>query len=671
MEKFSKKTLLNYVNGAGLFGAAPQGGQTVKFQIATGNNAIARAAASTTAGALTFAQDSNGNAAIYTTDGNGNGILVSSAIQKVVATAATGAKHGGKTVTVTYIGDAGSIQTSTFDVIDEAGLEAYFANSKTIALDSNNIYEVKTDGKTVLVDATLGLKTGLAIDYKAAVSGTPAHIALIDASNNELSTVAVSDIIGNGILDHTDYDSATNTLKLFFKQADGTLKEVDVDLSEMFDIDDWAVESGSEDFLHLAIDASTAEIGVKKADVTFTPATEQDAANLTVDTTNGKILDAADAIPAIKSYVDAVSSDNGISADGDSYIDASVDADNNKKINIEAQIANLTVSKQGDADSTILGTSGKLVDNADAATKVGQFVNARIAEEVAKLDASIDSAAGTTFISAGVKEVDGKITSVVVHENIGSITGTATDLTGTAGLIDGADAATAVKTYVDGQINALDASVDSDDATYTKIGVKQVDGKITDVVVSQTKSTITASASALSATEGIADGQEFATGVKTYVDGHLDASIQALDASITAETTGHDISIYLEEVDGVVTTVGVEHTAATVTYTAAHGETPADLTGSGSFVMGSDIAAIKNYIDAVSGALDSSVTDTDNFVTVKTTQENGALSAQDVTVVTADISAGPGAIDVESDGLVTGTTLENAIEGALTWTVLS
>ena len=31
MEKFSKKTLLNYVNGAGLFGAAPQGGQTVKF----------------------------------------------------------------------------------------------------------------------------------------------------------------------------------------------------------------------------------------------------------------------------------------------------------------------------------------------------------------------------------------------------------------------------------------------------------------------------------------------------------------------------------------------------------------------------------------------------------------------------------------------------------------
>jgi hypothetical protein len=87
--------------------------------------------------------------------------------------------------------------------------------------------------------------------------------------------------------------------------------------------------------------------------------------------------------------------------------------------------------------------------------------------------------------------------------------------------------------------------------------------------------------------------------------------------------------------------------------------------------MGSDIAAIKNYIDAVSGALDSSVTDTDNFVTVKTTQENGALSAQDVTVVTADISAGPGAIDVESDGLVTGNILKTSVESALTWTVLN
>jgi hypothetical protein len=100
MEKFSKKTLLNYVNGSGVFGA-PAANQTVKFQYAT---SIATAAASQTAGALTFAADSNGNAAIYA-----QGTLVSSKIQNVAAAAATSAKHGGKTVTVTYIGDAGSI----------------------------------------------------------------------------------------------------------------------------------------------------------------------------------------------------------------------------------------------------------------------------------------------------------------------------------------------------------------------------------------------------------------------------------------------------------------------------------------------------------------------------------------------------------------------------------
>lgn len=656
-----KKTLLSKINSGGVYGA-PSTNQTVKFQYATN---IATAASSKTEGAITFAADGAGNAGIYI-----SGTLVSSAIQKVVATAATGAKHGGKTITVTYIGDAGSIQTSTFDVIDEAGLEAYFANSKTIALDSNNIYEVKTDGKTVLVDATLGLKTGLAIDYKAAASGTPAHIALIDASNNELSTVAVSDIIGNGILDHTEYDSATNTLKLFFKQADGTLKEVDVDLSEMFDIDDWAVESGSEDFLHLAIDASTAEIGVKKADVTFTPATEQGAANLTVDTTNGKILDAADAIPAIKGYIDAVQGDNGIAVESkNDYIDASIDAGNNKKINLEAQVANLTVTTTAGNDSTISGTANKLVDGADAATKVGQFVNARISEEVAKLDASIDSAAGT-FISAGVKEVDGKITEVVVHESVGSITGTAENLTGTAGLIDGANAASAVKTYVDGQIDAsiknLDADVTSDDATYTTVQVVETDGKITDVVVSQTKSTITASANALSATAGIADGSEFAAGVKTYVDGQIDA----LDSELNITSADASLTFDASVVNGKI----VEGHIGYVKSTVDAGADDLNLTGTPGFVTGEAIAEIKAYVDAKSGALDSDITESDSstFVSATIAIVDGALNADDssISVQYADLTATPGTITVNTAGIATGNDVKKAVEGALVWTVL-
>ena len=663
MEKFSKKTLLNYVNGAGLFGAAADS-QTVKFAY-TENIAKVGTAAD---GTITFYADKTNKTGIIAVGGD----IVSSKILNVTSAAVNNGKDGENLITVTYFDAAAKeAKTTTFEVVDAAAAKAYFedyfTSSNTIAI-TNGTADVKVDGQTILIDSVNKyLKTGLNIAYIAEEGTTGATIALRDNSNTVLSSIAVSDIVGDGVLKDSIYHQDTNILELRFGNGKvynpndpTTYTKVEVNLQKLIDINDVFIGNDSSVYLKATLDASTVTLDTKMQD----PSTA--SANAT---------GLADAWK-VKQYVDSKSSDLSVEITSrNAYIDASVGTgDDNKHIYIEAETADLTYvagSIATGSDSSLTGTANKLVDNADAATKVGQFVNARIAEEVAKLDASIDSAAGTTFISAGVKEVDGKITEVVVHENIGSITGTAENLTGTAGLIDGADAATAVKTYVDGQINALDASVDSDDTTYTKVGVKQVDGKITDVVVSQTKSTITASASALSATEGIADGQEFATGVKTYVDGRLDASIQALDASITAETTGHDISIYLEEVDGVVTTVGVEHTAATVTYTAAQGETPADLTGSGSFVMGSDIAAIKNYIDAVSGALDSSVTDTDNFVTVKTTQENGALSAQDVTVVTADISAGPGAIDVERDGLVTGATLENAIEGALTWTVLS
>ena len=622
----SKKTLLSLING-GILGASPAGGSTVKFQIATGANAIARAAASTTAGALTFASDGNGNAAIFATDGNGEGTLVSSQILNITSAAKSGAKHGGKTVTITYVDTAqtSGTNTATFDVIDEAGLEAYFTGSKTIALDgTTDVYEVKTkangglavdnndglyvnvgdffavDGSTIVQDSTSKkISTALGIQYVANdPDGDAAHIALVDNDGNEIDKVWVSDIIGNGVVDHTEYVPATNTLKIFFKKADGSLNEVDIDLSDLFDIDDWAVKSDSTDFLAMTIDSSagTAEIGVKKADVTFTPAGAE-AADLDVDTTNGEILVASDAIPAIKSYIDAVSADNGISAQGDSYIDASVDSVNNKKINVAAQTADLAVGKVGDADSTLSGTSGKLVDADDAANKVQSFVNARLSEEVAKLDASIDSAAGT-FISAGVAEVDGKITSVVVHENIGSITGTATDLSGTAGLIDGADAATAVKAYVDGQIAALDSSVADETADeYISIAIEAANGKLTSAEIDYTKSTV-----------------------------EFDGTPGALDLTAT---------------NGIVTSDA--------------------------------ISEIKAYVDAKSGALDSSVEDTDDgkgYVYVKTVQSDGALSQQIVNVTYGEITATPGAIQIDNNGIIDSSVLKEAVEGALTWTVL-
>ena len=211
----SKKTLLSLINGGvGTYGT-PSAQSTVKFQFATN---LATAAASETVGGLTFAADANGNAGIWA-----QGTLVSSAIQKVEAAAATGNKHGGKTITVTYIvANTGAIATSTFDVIDEAGIEAYFANSKTITLDTST-FEVKVkengglvvdendglyvdiddlfgvDNETIGFDEDQKLKTLVKLAYaQSGLEGEPA-IQLQNANDEALSEVTVADLIADGI----------------------------------------------------------------------------------------------------------------------------------------------------------------------------------------------------------------------------------------------------------------------------------------------------------------------------------------------------------------------------------------------------------------------------------------------------------------------------------------
>ena len=231
----SKKTLLSLING-GILGAAPSGGTTVKFQLALGGHAIARAAASTTAGALTFASDNNGNAAIFATNGDGSGTLVSSKILNITSAAKSGAKHGGKTVTITFVDttQTSGTNTATFDVIDETGLEAYFAGSKTIALTGTDtsIFEVKTvadggikvdengaglyvdiedlfgvDNETIGFDENQKLKTLVKLAYaQSGLDGEPA-IQLQNANDEALSEVTVADLIADGIVESTSYDA--------------------------------------------------------------------------------------------------------------------------------------------------------------------------------------------------------------------------------------------------------------------------------------------------------------------------------------------------------------------------------------------------------------------------------------------------------------------------------
>ena len=109
----------------------------------------------------------------------------------------------------------------------------------------------------------------------------------------------------------------------------------------------------------------------------------------------------------VKTYVDAKVSGKNVTAEGDDYVSATA-ADN--KVTVHANVANLTVGKSGDANSTLAGTAKKLVDGNELATKVSSFVNARLDEEIKKLDVT-DTALTDEFVTS-VSEVDGKISVV-------------------------------------------------------------------------------------------------------------------------------------------------------------------------------------------------------------------------------------------------------------------
>lgn len=109
------------------------------------------------------------------------------------------------------------------------------------------------------------------LKYVAAVTGgAAAHLALVGEDDKELSTVAVSDIIGNGLLSGSGYDKATGKLTLTFNTASGTTTPIEVDLTAMLDINDVLIAEGSKKYLDVNLSGgenSQATFGVKTVKV--------------------------------------------------------------------------------------------------------------------------------------------------------------------------------------------------------------------------------------------------------------------------------------------------------------------------------------------------------------------------------------------------------------------
>ena len=308
-------------------------------------------------------------------------------------------------------------------------INALTLTSEDTGVDANGhpVYTIglAVDGKTIVKDGNDALKSGLKLVYhganKEGEGQQPAHIALTDNAGTELSVIPVSDIVGNGVLKSSAYDPATGILTLTFAEADGTDNAVEVDLKAMLDINDMSIAEGSKNYLEVAL--GTAE-GEGETQAVF-GAKIVKVAEATGEKTG--LVDAKD----VKDYVDSKATDLAVSAQGDEYITAGVDTLNNKKINVRADVQELTAnggtpgeySAEGaqttaPKPATLTGVAQSLVDGADVAAKVKTYVDGAIAIEVARADAKVlaavkaldvdDHAVAGQYVSA-VSETDGKV----------------------------------------------------------------------------------------------------------------------------------------------------------------------------------------------------------------------------------------------------------------------
>ena len=283
------------------------------------------------------------------------------------------------------------------------------------------------------------------ITYVAASGDTAAHIALVDEAGTELSTINVSDIIGNGILKTSAYDAATGILTLTFTQASGVDKAIEVDLKAMLDINDISIAEASQKYLEVALGEASAEgntqavFGAKIVKVS--------------EATDAKtgLVDAKD----VKDYVDGKTVDLAVQAEGDAYVSASVKADNNKKVVVATNVKDVTYTDGTHATynsegaktsepvaANISGVAKSLVDGAQAVTAVKSYVDFVVAEEALRADAKVlaavkalDKTSSTvdgSNVHVTYKEEDGIVTIESVTEDYATVTRVATTSTSNA-----------------------------------------------------------------------------------------------------------------------------------------------------------------------------------------------------------------------------------------------
>ena len=538
----------------------------------------------------------------------------------------------------------------------KAALEAHL-KSQTVSAAANKGIEVtvsgeadnfKTytigaivDGKTVTVGES-GIAAAKTLEYVAASGGVAAHINLKNAADEVESTIQVSDIIGNGVIDHTSYNKETNSISLFFKQADGTLKEEKVDMKELIDIDDIFIGVDSQNYLKVTNDASTATFDVK-----IKKMTEASYAEGHIVT---GLVDAAD----VKKYIDTQSSDLAVTAEGDDYIDASVNAAvDNKHVKVSADVQDIAAvagtvgvynpegaQTTAPVHGTLTGTEKSLVDGAQAATAIKSYVDGEVAIEAARADAKIvaavkaldkaSSKVNGTNVHVDYKEEDGIVTIEGITEDYATVNRVktsstaetpaadasiavasgdegklvkASDLAAVAGFA--ADKVTEEAHRVDKKIKEL--SVEAAGDSYVKAEIDAANNKKVNVSAQVANLTLTSAAATDSTLTGVSgklvDASEAASKVSGFVNARIAEEIAKLDSDSTS-TDGSNITVKVTETDGKLSAVNVTEDYAEVTATTVASGNASFTVKSGDegkLVKASDLKAAVDYIEDIYG----------------------------------------------------------------------
>jgi hypothetical protein len=459
--------------------------------------------------------------------------------------------------------------------------------SESDANDPVYTLSLALDGKTIVTNNSNQLETALALKVLSGsgegASATKDRISLVDSKGGdgytELSSINIEDIVGEGIVDSATYNASTGILTITWV-GDGT-NTTAIDLGALLDIQDIVIKSDSTDFLSFAaIDPGTetggqAQIGVKLADVTYTATSGDTAANLTADTTNGKMLDASDAIPAIKGYVDDklqnASANLAVTAEGDDYVSASVDAaTDNKHVIVETNVQDLTASAgtvgtwtvtdagdgtaatkalSGDTAASISGVADSLADSSDIATKVATYVGGVVAAEAARADAEVSRAIKSLDVADRAQA--GQYVSQVV-ETDGKIAVTRTDVSGAVlnNYSKGSDATAVASTDTLNQaISKLENQVDAAKAASATVVAEGTDAGNNMSIATTTDSTdghktYTINLTDVASAQGLADEITRAQSAETGIDAAvgLTKAANAETRSITPTTNYGTVS---------------------------------------------------------------------------------------------------------------------------------